>query len=146
MGILNLKKINFTAIRLLTLYTVENTVISPNFLVWKFCGKAQFSHSFGRIPKLFGNYAFPQNFHTRTSSEITVFFAALKDVDIEKVLICNKISFSEKNYKYLIGYLYNGNEVKPLRIMLPQTSAYVKGYDGQTKWMYFLIEDDDLKK
>ena len=21
-------------------------------------------------------------------------------------------------------------------------SAYVKGYDGQTKWMYFLIEDD----
>ena len=23
-------------------------------------------------------------------------------------------------------------------------SAYVKDYDGQTKWMYFLIEDDDL--
>ena len=28
--------------------------------------------------------------------------------------------------------------------MLPKTSAYVKIYDGQTKWMYFLIEDDDL--
>ena len=28
--------------------------------------------------------------------------------------------------------------------MLPNTSAYVKNYDGQTKWMYFLIEDDDL--
>ena len=28
--------------------------------------------------------------------------------------------------------------------MLPKTSAYVKGYGGQTKWMYFLIEDDDL--
>ena len=28
--------------------------------------------------------------------------------------------------------------------MLPETSAYVKSYDGQTKWMYFLIEDDDL--
>ena len=25
-----------------------------------------------------------------------------------------------------------------------QTSAYVKSYHGQTKWMYFLIEDDDL--
>ena len=23
-------------------------------------------------------------------------------------------------------------------------SAYVKNYDGQTKWMYFLIEDDDI--
>ena len=28
--------------------------------------------------------------------------------------------------------------------MLPKTSAYVKRFDGQTKWMYFLIEDDDL--
>ena len=23
-------------------------------------------------------------------------------------------------------------------------STYVKNYDGQTKWMYFQIEDDDL--
>ena len=28
--------------------------------------------------------------------------------------------------------------------MLPKTSSHVKSYDGQTKWMYFLIEDDDL--
>ena len=28
--------------------------------------------------------------------------------------------------------------------MLPKTSAYVRCYDGQTKWMYFFIEDDDL--
>ena len=28
--------------------------------------------------------------------------------------------------------------------MLPKTSAYVKIYDEQTKWIYFLIEDNDL--
>ena len=28
--------------------------------------------------------------------------------------------------------------------MLSKTSAYVKSYDGQTKWMYYLIEDDYL--
>ena len=28
--------------------------------------------------------------------------------------------------------------------MLPKTSTYVKIYDGQTKWMYVLIEDDDI--
>ena len=28
--------------------------------------------------------------------------------------------------------------------MLIKTSAYVKRYDRQTKWMYFLIEDNDL--
>ena len=50
----------------------------------------------------------------------------------------------KENYKYFIDYLYNGNKVKPLDIMLLKTSAYVKSYDGQTKWMYFLIEDDDL--
>ena len=68
----------------------------------------------------------------------------LKDVDIEKVLVSNKISFGGKDYNYFIGYLYNDNNVKPLHIMLPKTSAHVKRYDGQTNWMYFLIEDDDL--
>ena len=43
-----------------------------------------------------------------------------------------------------IGYLYNDNKVKLLHIMLPKTSAYLKRFDGQTKWLYFLIEDDDL--
>ena len=36
------------------LYTVKNTVISPNFLVWKFCSKARFLHGFGRLAR---NYA-----------------------------------------------------------------------------------------
>ena len=28
--------------------------------------------------------------------------------------------------------------------MLPKTSAYIKFYDGQTEWMWFLIKGDDL--
>ena len=70
--------------------------------------------------------------------------AHLRDVDIEKVLVFNKISFGEKNYKYFIGYLYDDHKVKSLHIMLPKTTAYVKSYDGQTKWVYILIEVDDL--
>ena len=68
----------------------------------------------------------------------------LKDVDIEKVLPSNKISFGEENYKYFIYYLYNDRKVKPLHLMLPKTSAYVKSYDRQTNWVYFLNKDDDL--
>ena len=71
-----------------------------------------------------------------TSTTIRLLFF-LGDVDIEKVLVSNKISFGEKNYKYFISCLYNGNKIKPLNIMLLKTSAYVKRYDGQTKWMYF---------
>ena len=28
--------------------------------------------------------------------------------------------------------------------MLPETRVYVNTYDGQSKWMYFLIEDNDF--
>ena len=52
--------------------------------------------------------------------------------------------FWRKNYKYFNGYLYNGTKVKPLNVMLPKISAYVKSYYGQATWRYFLIKDNDL--
>ena len=53
--------------------TPKTTVISPDFLVWKFCGKAQFPHSFGQIAR---NYAEIVPFRKiSTPGEITVFFA-----------------------------------------------------------------------
>ena len=39
----------------------------------KFCGKAQFPHSFARVAQNYG--PFPQNFHTRKLGENTVFYA-----------------------------------------------------------------------
>ena len=54
----------------------------------------------------------------------------LKDVDIEKILV-------SIIYKYFIGHLHNDHQVKPLHVMLLKTSAYVKSYHEQTKWMYF---------
>ena len=38
----------------------KNTVISPNFLMWKFCGKAKFPHGFEQIAR---NYAATVPFH-----------------------------------------------------------------------------------
>ena len=52
--------------------TAKNAINSPNFLVWKFSGKTQFPHSFGKLCR---KYAFPQNFHPRKLVEITVFFS-----------------------------------------------------------------------
>ena len=51
--------------------TVKNTVFSPDFLVWKFCGKVKFPQSFGRIVR---NYAETVPFRIRKLAEITVFF------------------------------------------------------------------------
>ena len=50
----------------------------------------------------------------------------LKDVNIEKVLVSNKIYIGGINYKYFICYLSNDH-------ILPKTSTYIKSYDGQTK-------------
>ena len=38
----------------------------------------------------------------------------LREVNIKKVLVSNKIYFDEENYKYFIGYLYNDRKVRPL--------------------------------
>ena len=40
--------------------TAKNIVISPNFLVWKFCKKAQFPHRFERFAR---NYVETVPFH-----------------------------------------------------------------------------------
>ena len=68
----------------------------------------------------------------------------ITDGDIEKALVSKRIFSSEKIYKYFIDYSFDDYKVKPLHIMLPKTSPYAKLYHGQTKWIYILIEDDDL--
>ena len=47
-------------------------------------------------------------------------------MDIDNILSKNNSS-GEKNYKYYWLYI----------------SRYVKGYDGETKWIYFSIENDE---
>ena len=66
------------------------------------------------------------------------------DVDIEKLLLSKNICFGEKKYKYFIGYLYDNLKVKPLKKCFLKQALMLKKYDGQTKWMYFLTETDDL--
>lgn len=50
----------------------------------------------------------------------------------DNVLLSNKCFFRSRNYKYLIGYI-DDSKIKPLYIILPKTSVYVKSYDRETK-------------
>ena len=43
----------------------------------------------------------------------------------------------EKNCKHFIGYKDDDHKIKQL---FPKTSANVKSYDRETKWMYFLLK------
>ena len=65
-------------------------------------------------------------------------------MNINNILISKKISSSEKNYKYFIGYV-DEYVVRQFTMIHPKTSANVKIYDASaTIWMYFLIEDEEL--
>ena len=75
----------------------------------------------GKKSSTFGNIKIEKNNFAVTRLQIL-----LGDVAIAKVLVFKKISFGEKNYKFFTGYLFNNHKVKPLHIMLPKATAYVK--------------------
>ena len=50
----------------------------------------------------------------------------LKDVKTDNISIPSVISFGKKNCKYVIGYMDYDYKTKPLNIVLPKTSTYVK--------------------
>ena len=70
----------------------------------------------------------------------------LEDVDINNIQVSSIVSSGEENHKYLMGYKDDDYKIKPLRIILPKTSTYVNNYDSETKWLIFLIKNDDLLK
>ena len=70
----------------------------------------------------------------------------LEDADIDNIMISGMVSSGEKNYKYFIGYKDDNYKSNPLHVMPPKMGSYIKGYDGETKWIIFLINDDGLLK
>ena len=61
-------------------------------------------------------------------------------MDIDNILISSNISCGDKNYEYFIDYMDDNYKFKPLFIMLPITSGYVKSYNDKTKGMIFLMK------
>ena len=64
----------------------------------------------------------------------------LEDIDIDNVLVSNKICPGEKNYKHFIGYLHDNYKIEPLHIMLSKMRAYIKIYDGQINGCIFWLK------
>ena len=69
----------------------------------------------------------------------------IDNADVNKVLVSNEEPYGTKNsFKYFIRY--NDNDfIMPLCIKLPQTTGYVKKFEGNTT-MSFKISDKQLLK
>ena len=68
---------------------------------------------------------------------------ALNFVNVNQILISDKVEHSDTGFKHFIGYK-DDDIVRPLCIILPQMSGYIKYFDNGGKNMSFMIEDDSL--
>ena len=64
-------------------------------------------------------------------------------VIVDQIVISDKFKHYNESFKYFIGYL-EGGIVKPLCIILPQMSGYIKYFENGGKNMSFLIKDDEV--
>ena len=69
---------------------------------------------------------------------------ALNSVDSSKILVSDKFKLSDDGCKNFLGYLHDDDVIKPLCIILPQMSGYIKYFDNGGKNMSFLIEDESV--
>ena len=66
----------------------------------------------------------------------------LMSVNVDQIVVSDKFNHND-GYKYFIGY-QKGEIVKPLCIILPQMSGYIKYFENGGKNISFLIKDDEV--
>ena len=64
-------------------------------------------------------------------------------VNVDQIVVPDKFKHSDGGFKYFIGYK-EGEIVKPLCIILPQMSGYIKYFENGFKNMSFVMKDEDL--
>ena len=67
----------------------------------------------------------------------------LMPVNVYQIVVSDKFKHSNQGFKYFIGY-QKYEIVKPLCIILPQMSGYIKYFENGGKNMSFLIKDDEV--
>ena len=69
---------------------------------------------------------------------------ALSSVKTGKILVSYKFKHSDDGFIYFIDYLHDDDVIRPLCIILPQMSGYIKYFDNGGKNMSFKIEDESV--
>ena len=67
----------------------------------------------------------------------------LDSVDLDKIVVSNKLKISDTTYKYLCGYL-NNDVIQPLCVILPQMNGNIKYFVDGGKNMSFVTDDEKI--
>ena len=60
----------------------------------------------------------------------------LLSVDLDQIVVSHKFEHNNQSFKHFLGYL-EGEIIKPLCIILPQMSGYIKYFENGGKNMFF---------
>ena len=63
-------------------------------------------------------------------------------VNVDQIIVSDKFKHTDDGFKYFIGYK-EVEIVKPLCLILPQMTGYIKCFENRGKNMSFVIKDDD---
>ena len=64
-------------------------------------------------------------------------------VNASKIVVSDKFNHNENCFKYFIGY-QKGEIVRPVCIVLPQMTEYIKYFEYEKPNMSFLIKDEEV--
>ena len=67
----------------------------------------------------------------------------LNSVNVDQIVVSDKFKHSNDGFKHFIGY-QEDEIVKPLCIILPQMSGYIKYFENGRKNMSFMVKDDSV--
>ena len=67
----------------------------------------------------------------------------LKSVSVDQIVVSDRFKHSDEDFKYITAYPED-EIVKPLCIILPQMSGYIKYFENGGKNSSFLIKDDNV--
>ena len=63
--------------------------------------------------------------------------------NVDQIIVSDIFKHNDDGFKYFIGYK-EGEIVKPLCIILPQMSGYIKYFENGGKNMSFMVKDDHV--
>ena len=59
--------------------------------------------------------------------------------DLDQIVVSHKLKHNGEGFKYFIGF-FKGEIIKPLCIILPQMSGYIKYFENGNKSMSFSLK------
>ena len=87
--------------------------------------------------QIYFSHKFDENVVNKKDFHASKEAVALDSVESGRILVSDKFEHRENGSKFFIGYLQDYEVIRPLCIILPQMSGYIKYFDNGRKNVIF---------